>query len=132
MHRNKGEIKGAAVSNAKDRRLKVVETMGKPPKPVSRQEKQEAERVLTEGEKTQLAVMFEKVNNLDNTINQAQAAVKQVRQGLGEMITGMVAKRGLDVTKWGVNLAQGMILPLEQNGKKPQLREVPRDEEDES
>uniref|UniRef100_A0A6M3KTZ9 Uncharacterized protein n=1 Tax=viral metagenome TaxID=1070528 RepID=A0A6M3KTZ9_9ZZZZ len=120
------------MSNAKEKRLKAVEALGKPPKPVSRQEKQEAERVLTEGEKTQLAVMFEKVNNLDNQIAQAQAAVKQVRQGLGEMITGMVAKRGLDVTKWGVNLAQGMILPLEQNGKKPQLREVPRDEEDES
>ena len=100
------------MNNAKEKRLKLVDALAKPAKPVSRQEKQEAERVLTQGEKVQLAIMFEKLNMLETQ-------VQQVRAGVGELITSMVTHRGLDPIAYGVNLAEGMIKPIERNGKEP-------------
>ena len=63
--------------------------------------------VLTEGEKVQVAVMVERLNNL-------QAQLDQMKRATADLITSIVSARGLDPQKYGVNLAVGKVLPIEQ------------------
>jgi len=67
--------------------------------------KEQPSYVLTEGEKVQLSVLFERLNLLN-------AQLEQIRQGTSELITSIVKARGLDTKKYGVNLAAGRILPV--------------------
>lgn len=62
--------------------------------------------VLTDGEKVQMAVMLERLNNL-------QSQLDQIRRATGDLITSIVVARGLDPKLYGVNLAAGRILPVE-------------------
>lgn len=72
--------------------------------------KEQMSDVLTEGEKVQMAVMVERLNNL-------QAQLDQIRRATADLITSIVTARGLDPQKYGVNLAAGRILPVE--GQQP-------------
>jgi len=62
--------------------------------------------ILTEGEKVQVAIMFERLNAL-------QAQLGQVRNACSELITTIVVARGFDPKKYGVNLAAGRVLPVD-------------------
>ena len=76
--------------------------------------KEQMTDVLTEGEKVQMAVMIERLNNL-------QAQLDQIRRATADLITSIVTVRGLDPQKYGVNLAAGRVLPTEEgvsNAKK--------------
>ena len=74
---------------------------------------------LTEDEKVLFAIMLEKAGGL-------QAQLEQVQKAIASLVGRMVESRKLDPQLFGVNLAAGRILPIEQpktsdNGKKPEL-----------
>lgn len=69
--------------------------------------KEQVSDVLTEGEKVQVAVMLEKLNTL-------QAQLNQIRSATSDLITCIVMARGYDPQKYGVNLAAGRILPVDE------------------
>ena len=62
--------------------------------------------VLTEGEKVQVAVMIERLNNL-------QVQLDQMKRATADLITSIVTLRVRDPKAYGVNLAAGKILPVE-------------------
>ena len=61
---------------------------------------------LTEIEKVQVEIIVKKLNEL-------QAKTVLVQQILSGSIKKIVELRGLDTTRFGVNLAAGRILPVE-------------------
>jgi len=63
---------------------------------------------LTEGEKVQVSVIFEKLSGL-------QSQLDLVKIGLSELITSIVTARGLDPAHYGVNLAAGKVLLVDPN-----------------
>ena len=60
---------------------------------------------MSEGEKTQGAILM-------NEVNQRRVAADQATQAFSEWITMIVRTRGLDPAKWGVNFGLGKILPM--------------------
>lgn len=62
--------------------------------------------LLTEAEKTQVAVLVERVSAL-------QVQFNQVNSALSELIRSIVVMRGLDSAEFGVNLAAGRVLPID-------------------
>ena len=72
---------------------------------------------LTEVEKATLAIVIERVNQL-------QAELQKAQMALSGLITQAVQGRGLDTLKFGVNLAAGRVLPVDTpprgDGAKPE------------
>ena len=62
---------------------------------------------LTETERVQVTVLIEKQNEL-------QAQVELVGRAVSSLILTIVSSRGLDPKKYGVNVGQGKVLPLEE------------------
>lgn len=67
---------------------------------------EDPKRILSEGEKVQVAVMLERLTALETQ-------TQQIRLGLADLIRTIVVSRGLDDSKFGVNLAAGRILPID-------------------
>lgn len=66
---------------------------------------------LTEAEKIQVAVLIEKSGTL-------QAQFKSVSEALSSLINSIVVMRGFDPKKYGVNLAAGKVLLMEETKTK--------------
>ena len=62
--------------------------------------------LLTDAEKAGLSILIEKTG-------QVELELQRARLALSGMIGQIVQARGLDVTKFGVNLAAGRILPID-------------------
>jgi len=73
---------------------------------------------LTEAEKIQLGLLFERIGNLESQLQQYKGA-------LGDLINTVVSKRGLDVKKYGVNLGVGRILPMAESVKQEPVKQEP-------
>lgn len=61
---------------------------------------------LTEAEKINFTILLEKANQL-------QVDFQKVNIAIAGLVGQIVQSRGLDTTKFGVNLAAGRILPIE-------------------
>ena len=89
-----------------------------------RQQQELAQRMmLTEAEKIQMTVLLQRAQEL-------QAQFNQVNIGLSGLVAQIVTSRKLNPKIYGVNLAAGRILPLDQpqpggDGESPE--EVPTD-----
>lgn len=70
--------------------------------------------VLTDGEKAILTVLLEKAQWVETEDQKVQMERQKSRLALSGMVGQIVQARGLDVTKFGVNLAAGRIMPIDQ------------------
>lgn len=101
-------------ANAKNRKLKLPDILrrgGDGKKPIG-------DFPLTEAEKIQLGLLFERIGNLE-------AQLQQYRGALGDLINTVVSKRGLDTKKFGVNLGVGRILPMGEPVKQESVKQEP-------
>ena len=83
---------------------------------LNRAERRRAAKVgveLTDAEKVTIAILIERVNLLQRQLQECQMALSA---NIGQAVTN----RGLDTLKFGVNLAAGKILPIEQPGDNPE------------
>ena len=71
---------------------------------------------LTEVEKFNFEVLLQRLALATDQLKQAEAEVKRLDAGVRAVAGQLVFDRGLDQTKFGVNLAAGRILPLEGPG----------------
>lgn len=92
-------------TNAKNR-LKVEQVMARR----NDGDKEIGSELLTEAEKVQMSVLLEKLADL-------QSQSEQVRRAISALIVSIVSARGLDPKRYGVNVGQGKVLPLDENEK---------------
>ena len=94
------------------KKVNAVEDLGKPNR-AERRRVAKAGVELTDAEKVTFAILIEKVNLLQRQTQECQMA-------LSTNIGQAVEARGLDPQKFGINLAAGKILPIEQPGDNPE------------